>query len=143
MRAKLTDTISVAELQKMRDTGMSNREIAESLDVSYQTICRYLGKAPKELRKPYEHKWEVTQKGARPIAEQVDEPLVPARLVVDSQITELVSEYHHYVVDHKSGMVEIDNQMSMLYEDIDNFIAELTAIRKKLGESRGMALQVW
>lgn len=140
MKWKLTDEVSVAELQQMRDNGMTNREIAESLDVGYSTVCRYLGKQPKGLRKAPERKWEFTQHG---VQQSHDEPLVPARLLVDNQITELSSEFHHYVVDHKTGMVEVDNVMTLKYEDIDPFIAELTAIRKKLGESLGVTLKVW
>lgn len=46
----LTDTVSLQELQTMRERGMTNREIAQSLDVGYSTICHYLGRQPKEMR---------------------------------------------------------------------------------------------
>ena len=40
--------VSMAELHQLREDGMTNREIAEHLDVSYATIYRYLGKQPKK-----------------------------------------------------------------------------------------------
>lgn len=40
--------VSMAELHQLREEGMTNREIAEHLDVSVATIYRYLGKQPKK-----------------------------------------------------------------------------------------------
>lgn len=48
---KLTESISVQELQQMRDEGLSNMQIAKRLDVSYATVRKYLGKA--DFRAPY------------------------------------------------------------------------------------------
>lgn len=53
MKRPLTDTISLQELQGMRSSGLSNREIADRLDVSYATICRYLGAGPSWTRAAY------------------------------------------------------------------------------------------
>lgn len=49
-KQKLTDSVSLQELQEMRENGMTNRQIAEALDVGYSTICNYLGRQPKGLR---------------------------------------------------------------------------------------------
>lgn len=48
---KLTESISVQELQQMRDEGLSNMQIAKRLDVSYATVRKCLGKA--DFRAPY------------------------------------------------------------------------------------------
>ena len=48
---KLTESISVQEMQQMRDEGLSNAQIAKRLDVSYTTVRKYLGKA--DFRAPY------------------------------------------------------------------------------------------
>lgn len=48
---KLTESISVQELQQMREEGLSNMQIAKRLDVSYATVRKYLGKA--DFRAPY------------------------------------------------------------------------------------------
>ena len=54
-RPKLTDSVSVSELLTMREKGMSNKEIAKSLDVSPATIYAYIGKQPPELHLPCGH----------------------------------------------------------------------------------------
>ena len=46
MRSLLND-VSLSELQELRAEGLSNREIAEKLDIGYQTVLKYLGKQPK------------------------------------------------------------------------------------------------
>lgn len=47
--APLLYDVSMAELLRLREEeGMTNREIAEHLDVSVATIYRYLGKQPKK-----------------------------------------------------------------------------------------------
>ena len=66
---KLTDEISIPELLKMRESGMSNSEIAESLDVSYKTICNYLGKGgPRRQTRRAPHVQEGTPVKEEPIA---------------------------------------------------------------------------
>lgn len=51
MKAKLTDSISVQEMQTMREEGLSNKQIAQRLGICYATVLRYLGKA--DFRAPY------------------------------------------------------------------------------------------
>jgi len=48
IRQSLTKTVSVSELRQMRDSGLTNREIAKRLDCSPATVGRYLG--PPDLR---------------------------------------------------------------------------------------------
>ena len=43
-RAKLTDSIDISTLVSMRNQGMTNKQIAESLGVSVATVTRYLPK---------------------------------------------------------------------------------------------------
>ena len=51
MKGKLIDDVSIAEMQKMREAGMTNQDIANALDVSYQSVYRYIGKQPGTMRK--------------------------------------------------------------------------------------------
>ena len=48
---RLTDEISVSELETMRESGMTNAQIAKNLDVSVHTVMRYIGKMPQEMRR--------------------------------------------------------------------------------------------
>ena len=46
---KLTREVSISEMLEMRDRGMTNKEIAQSLDVSYQTVLNHIGKMPRDM----------------------------------------------------------------------------------------------
>lgn len=149
-RRKIMDDVTVAEMQKLREQGMSNQEIADSLECSYNSVVRFIGKQPKELRKKPERKrepmqtreWEITQNGVRPMPlPDLDEPLIPARLVVENHRTELVSANHRYAVDHKQATVEIDDVMILSAEELGDFIEELKAIQRKLNGS--FQLEAW
>ena len=51
-RPKLTDSVSVSEMMAMRESGLTNAEIAQRLDTSVATIHKYIGKQPAHLNKP-------------------------------------------------------------------------------------------
>lgn len=54
MRKRLTDSVSRDEMLKMRESGMTNEDIARSLDVTRQTVYRYIGCQPgRALRRIY------------------------------------------------------------------------------------------
>lgn len=44
--------IDKTALLSMRDSGMTNQEIADSIGCCYATICKILGKQPPGMRKP-------------------------------------------------------------------------------------------
>ena len=48
MARKLTD-ISKGEMLRMREQGMSNRDIAKCLDIHYATVYNYIGKQGKRM----------------------------------------------------------------------------------------------
>lgn len=48
-RRKLIDEVSIQELLQMREDGMSNKEIAKNLDVTYATVYALIGKQPAEM----------------------------------------------------------------------------------------------
>lgn len=41
--------VTPSEMLRMREDGMSNRDIAKSLDISYQTVLRYIGKQGRHM----------------------------------------------------------------------------------------------
>lgn len=51
------------ELIKMRETGMTNKEIADSLGVHYETVLKLIGKQPKGLRKGYVRQCNSSDRG--------------------------------------------------------------------------------
>lgn len=44
--------VSISELMHLRDQRLSNREIAEKLDCSVETVYRLIGKQPPGIRAP-------------------------------------------------------------------------------------------
>lgn len=55
MKTSLSHDISRSELLTMREMGMTNAEIARSLDTTPATIIRYIGLQPAGLRKKRKH----------------------------------------------------------------------------------------
>ena len=49
-RRRLSKDVSTSEMLRLREEGMSNRQIAAQLDVHYNTILKYIGKEPRSPR---------------------------------------------------------------------------------------------
>ena len=135
---KLTDEISIPELLKMRESGMSNSEIAESLDVSYKTICNYLGKGgPRRQTGRAPHVQER--------APMKDEP-VEACLKMEPSEIRLTGAYGKYAFapdgDSISVIIDGDYFFSVPRDQLSTFIRELQAIERNIGKVKTQ-LEVW
>ena len=49
-RRRLSKDVSTSEMLRLREEGMSNRQIAAQLDVHYNTVLKYIGKEPRNPR---------------------------------------------------------------------------------------------
>lgn len=126
----LMDEISVSELLQMREEGMSNQEIADALDVSYYTIVKYIGGAPKSVRKPREFHEDVAKKEAPP-------EVAPACLVIQNKQIELHGVMGVYVVDCKKKTVLAqfgETMLDIAFDKLGDVIGELQAIKRKTSE---------
>lgn len=47
---RLSKDVSTSEMLRLREEGMSNRQIAAQLDVHYNTVLKYIGKEPRNPR---------------------------------------------------------------------------------------------
>lgn len=56
MKTRISKQVSVSEMMTLREQGLTNKQIADRLDIGYSTVCAYIGRAPAGLRKPYERK---------------------------------------------------------------------------------------
>ena len=135
---KLTDEISIPELLKMRESGMSTSEIAESLDVSYKTICNYLGKGgPRRQTRRAPHVQER--------APMKDEP-VEACLKMEPSEIRLTGAYGKYEFapdgDSISVIIDGDYFFSVPRDQLSTFIRELQAIERNIGKVKTQ-LEVW
>ena len=135
---KLTDEISIPELLKMRESGMSNSEIAESLDVGYSTICHYLGKGGPR-RKTVRPAITPTREDAK------DEP-VEACLKMEPSEIRLTGAYGKYEFapdgDSISVIIDGDYFFSVPRDQLSTFIRELQAIERNIGKVKTQ-LEVW
>jgi DNA-binding CsgD family transcriptional regulator len=84
----------------MRESGMTNMQIAKQLDVGYSTICRYLGKAPSWTRAEYGSNKTV----AKDVTNAKEKPPV---LKCVSRILEFEGREMRYVVLPDAGAVRI------------------------------------
>lgn len=126
MRRKLLDSVSMQELQGMRETGLTNREIAQRLDVSYETINRHLGRCPFR-RNPIRVVEEITPAPAPEVT--------IGCLRVISTIATLQGEITRYTVNTETGVVAMEDGLMKGVLDRDTIgdaIRELEEVRRML-----------
>lgn len=156
--AKLLKEVSINELLEMRNSGMTNREISENLGVSYNYVYKLIGKQPKELTAmsyaergknatviPTGHRTADRTTFDAPNAANFPEPEMPAAcLMVQNSIVELVSaDGRTYIVDRKDGTVELPPLTKLTIADLGSYIAELSAIHRKVSGAHGVPLEAW
>ena len=138
-RRRLTDSVSVDELLKMRESGMANSDIARALDVNIQTVRRYIGNQPGRAArhaytpKPVKSHCE-TLGGGSSVSE-----FTPACLAVVNRVVELKGTCGSYMIDTKDGTIAIDFMgdcdVIKLYADkLPDLINELSAIMRHIPE---------
>lgn len=136
MARSILKEISVNELQGMRDTGMSNQEIADALGINAATVRNYIGTMPEEW---YE-RWGRPKCGIRGKAKAKPAPAPEPEeetvgLVVQNKKIDLDGLFARYCVDCKKGeiLIEISETMVLIrWENLDDFINELKALRRNL-----------
>lgn len=102
MAKSLLKEVSLQELQEMREQGMSNYQIAESLNCGYSTICRYLGRNPENLR---------TYGKQRENPHKLEEPQEPTPLLQTiSRTVEMEGKNNCYTLYELMGVVRIKNK---------------------------------
>lgn len=137
-RQKLTDQVSLQELQTMRDEGLSNREIADMLDVGYSTVCSYLPKNPN--RAPYGYTKKAKPKGT---LQETATGEKPPLLKCVSRIHEFEGRNMRYTVLPDMGHVTMtpinvaDGQIRYKHDDLETFITELLDILSMLSGKEG------
>lgn len=149
--AKLLKEISVSEMLEMRDSGMTNREIAKSLGISYAYVLKLIGKQPKELTAQFyadrKHRGAVissTRHANRTSFGADPEPEAPAAcLMVENNIIELVGTERGYILDMKAGTVEMVGGFKIDLASLPDLIAELTAIHRKTADRVRVPLEAW
>ena len=139
-RKGLLKSVSIDEMLYMREQGMSNQEIAESLEVTAPTIYHYIGRNPKNM--PRRHK--MIEESSAPRTVQQEE-VIPACLLMENRKINLIGQTHEYEVNEKDMSVRIkrtgDMPFVMKIEDLDDFISELQAIKRHV--NKPMTMEAW
>lgn len=146
MRKKLTETVSIHELEQMYDSKMSIADIAKSCDTTYQTVWRYL----KDYIKDHPN----NQRGGR-CAARIPSPRralndeacemqrfaeknsANACLVVENKLINLEGVVGKYMVDAKSKTIvcQIGGATFDLQPDaIPGLVEELKALGRNVGQ---------
>ena len=127
----LVREVSPSELLHMREDGMSNQEIANALDVSYQTVLRVIGKQPSNLRKPAVRNFAAPMNAA-PIHEK-EEP--EACLAVLSRNVSLMGNLAEYSLDCAEDILTMkvgEGTVCVPFQKIGLLINELAAIQRNI-----------
>ena len=140
MPRKLSNDVSIQEMQQMRDDGMSNAEIAEQLDVCVDTVRKYLGKQPAGMRRARRtSKQQVCLPPPAPailFEEPEPEPEVVSHeiggLRVVSRIMHLESSSARYMISNNVVKItsrDVDMPVITLTKDeLDGVVAELLEV---------------
>lgn len=118
--------LSDSELLAMREAGMTNLDIANSLGVCYKTILRRIG--PSDFRKHGE-------RGSVYTARHKPEPEYEACLVVQTEKIKACGMQLEYVIRpaEKRVLIVKDNCcVGVGFDDIGTVVNELTAIQRQL-----------
>ena len=147
MSKALYKDMSKVELLKMREQGMSNQEIADSLSVSYVTIYRLIGPAPKEVRKTYTRACRKPSENLR--GGVAEEETHEACLTVKRPEIQMVGNKWQYRAVPGSDTIGIRTEAEGLWfgvalEDLPQIIKELQAIVRNTEKiTCGNVLEVW
>lgn len=135
-----------SELLAMREQGMSNREIADSVAVSYQTIYKLIGKQPQEMNAYTRRCGKASPKlHAMPAEEETHE----ACLTIHRPALEICGNKWKYRAKLGQGMIEVFTAQDVMpvavdIEDLPRIIKELQAIVRNAEKiTDGNVLEVW
>lgn len=138
MYRKLTSDVDLETLYSMRRQGMNNQEIADALGISYNTVFRYIGKQPSELRK--------SGIRAKAVSQPQPEDESSACLAVANRILILESMQNRYEVNLKNRMLRIgsdsDRGVCVALDGIEEFIDELRCIARR-AEDLKLENEMW
>lgn len=114
---RLGQDVDIHTMYHMRDQGMSNKEIAQALGVSYATVYKYIGKQER--------------RGGTAVSPSVAPKKTREEIFTKTKrLTLLEGRAHSFVVDLEGQRVRIDPRTNMLdVSGLDALLDELQYIR--------------
>lgn len=138
MFRKLTSDIDLETLYSMRRDGMNNQAIAEALGVTSQTVYRYIGKQPPELRAVHR------RASAASVPQREEE--IPACLAVANRTVMLRGAHLVYDLDLKKRTLrvvsEVEPGLELTLDELSDVISELRCIARK-AENLKLENEIW
>lgn len=131
---RLSKDIDMTTLYSMRDQGMSNQEIADTLGVSYMTILRYIGKNPNRAKRSTSvRKANPTNPDPVVSTKKYDQPDIvkEAALVSGDILYSMQGSVGTYEINPKEKTIRICKDR-ITYDELDTVITELSRIRDNL-----------
>ena len=131
---KLSKDVDMTTLYSMRDQGMSNQEIADTLGVSYMTILRYIGKNPNRAKRSTSvRKANPTNPDPVVSTKKYDQPDIvkEAALVSGDILYSMQGSVGTYEINPKEKTIRICKD-KITYDELDTVITELSRIRDNL-----------
>ena len=150
MHRKILKDLSKDELLNMRESGMTNTDIANALDISYASVYRLIGKQPSSMRcSP--HAASVIPKAplqvSEPAKKQESEPEHDAALVVEDRHFKLAGLYANYGVHVKDKTIDVFTTddgvtLTLKFDEVGVFANELAAIARQTSRLR-VGCEAW
>ena len=137
MARKLTD-ITKSEMLRMREQGLSNRDIAKCLDIHYATVYNHIGPQGKRMEnlaafdEPKKEKVETPMEEVKPSHKPVDRLGVVAETVRSANgVYQAQIEYELEVVEVLGSTISFDG-----LAELATFIIGLTSHVQSKGETK-------
>lgn len=149
MRVRATD----AEMRAMRDAGMTNADIANSLGVTQVTVYRHIGAQPGKNWAGYQRRMRQNpivrevERLTQPDVQAVPESAPAAELVVTNRVTYLTGEAAEYCVDHRARVVRFmpagaEGMLEIGFDEWAAFAREVQAVARNLDGMR-VPVEMW
>lgn len=136
-KRKIIDDVSISEMLKMREDGMSNQEIADALGCHYETVKRHIGRqgfrGPNKTRKPQytSEQWipaetYISQHTARDEAQA--HRLIPTRY--QGQVLEI-----HVDRDLQEVVLMGNGELTLTMSELHGAMMDLMALSKEMTDN--------
>ena len=138
MARGLMKDIDLDTMYSMRRDGMNNQAIADTLGVTAQTVYRYIGKQPLELRSVHR------RTSAASVPQREEE--IPACLAVANRTVMLRGAHLVYDLDLKKRTLrvvsEVEPGLELTLGELSDVISELRCIARK-AENLKLENEIW
>lgn len=128
MKKRLSREVTIQEMLSMREQGMTNSDIAASLECHYQTVLKYIGKQPAGFEQMAAFRRPLEKQQAFP------EPTAPQAVGIADQFHVAVSKETATLgtlavqIDYAGETVEINGELMFPFSELPDFTADIVKL---------------